>query len=459
MRLYLYINKIFDYINSKSPVLIFTPWMEFIGNCSEEIYFALIKARREGKKALFLYPDNLIPVKNFKFITSNRELFNIESDYSITGNSYWIYLLKLFITIIYNPFRLFYCLRKSLLLRILGRQKFRDEQADSGENMLNYYWYRMPSIGREGLYKPVNIKFFSWDIVKELKWKEQFNTPLPIHINKNKKSYAEEMRIKMGIPADSWFVCLHVREYSFHKDDDRTWRNSSIFNYIKGIKAIVDSGGYVVRLGDKNMKPLPEIPHVIDYPHTVFKSELMDMYLISECRFYIGSNTGPTGTAQLFQKPLILVNLSEWGLLSFQKGGVAIMKHIYSYSRNRFLSVREILEESFECQGNFKLGKDYIMFENTPDEIYDVIMEGLNKTENCQYSELQEIFRDKKKHQVTKWLENGIVFNNVPFDVIQMYRYACFIENDMGTLGKRYLEQNWSEDSMNYHYNLTDKKI
>jgi len=94
MRLYLYINKIFDYINSKSPVLIFTPWMEFIGNCSEEIYFALIKARREGKKALFLYPDNLIPVKNFKFITSNRELFNIESDYSITGNSYWIIYLN-----------------------------------------------------------------------------------------------------------------------------------------------------------------------------------------------------------------------------------------------------------------------------------------------------------------------------------------------------------------------------
>jgi len=453
MKIYLYINKIFDYINSKSPVLIFTPWVEFVGNCAEEIYFALLKARREGKKALFLYPGNLLPVKKFRFIISNYELFNIESDYTITGNSNWCYLLKLFITLFYNPLRFYYCLRKVLLIRILGLEKFR-EQPDTGENMLNHYWYRIPSIGRSILYKPADVDYFSWDIVKELKWKEQFLDPLPVRLNKNKKTSAEKMRIKMGIPADRWFVCLHVRESSFYNDNHRPWRNSSVFNYIKGIKAIVERGGYVVRMGDKNMTPLPKLKNVIDYPHTEFKSELMDIYLLSECKFFIGTNSGLNTMAQLFQKRMILINLSDWVLFSLNKNSLAIIKHIYSHYRNRFLSIKEILGEPFECIGNMRLGKDYIMFENTPDEIKDVIIEFLNNAENPDYSELQKECMQKKKHQVAGWLEKGILFDNAPIDLIQTYRHACFIECEKGALGHKYLKENWLEDSMNHYYNL-----
>jgi putative glycosyltransferase (TIGR04372 family) len=460
MKVYFYINKIFDYINSRSPVLVFTPWVEYVGNTGEEIYFALLKARRECKKALFLYPDNLIPVRKFKFVISNYELFNMESDYSASGNSFWGYLLKLFITLCYNPLRFYYCLRKVLLIRIVGLEKFR-EQPDTGENMDNPYWYRMPSIGRSCLYQPEKVNFFSWDIVKELKWKEQFNRPLSIGLNKNRKDSAEAMRIKMGIPADRWFVCLHVRENGFHKDTTCPWRNSSIFNYIKGLKAIVSSGGYVVRLGDQSMTPLPEIEGVIDYSHSPFKSELMDLYLISECRFYIGTNSGPTGLAHLFQKPAVMINLSDWGLLSFQKASLGIIKHIYSHSRKRFLSLSELLKEPFECQGNMRLGKDYLMFENTPDEIYDVVTEFLDKMNkweysgNWEYSELQKEYVRLKRLQMNKWIDDGMVFDNSPVDVIQNYRYASYAEGDMATINHEYLEKNWDQDSMNHYYNFT----
>ncbi|MEQ8191366.1 MAG: TIGR04372 family glycosyltransferase, partial [Candidatus Eremiobacterota bacterium] len=459
MELYQYINKLFDYINSRSPVLIITPMVEYIGNAAEEIYYALLKARREGKKVLLLYPYNLIPRKTFKFVISNYELFNLESDYSITDNSYLSYLLKLFLTIFYNPMRFYYCLRKALLLRIQGRKTFR-EKSDS-ENTSNY-WYKMPSIGRTGLFKPEKVRFFSWDVVKELKWGEQFNEPLSVRLNRNKRIYAEDMRVKMGIPADKWFVCLHVREQSFYQDNDRPWRNSSIFNYIKGIKAIVDSGGYVVRMGDKSMTPMPKMRGVIDYPFSPFKSELMDLYLISECRFYIGTNSGPFGVANLFQKPMIMVNLSDLAILSYQKVSFAIIKHLYSHSRNRFLSISEILQEPFECQGNKRLGSDYIMFENTPDEIYDVITEFLNRltdweyTGKWEYSELQKEFMYAKRLLMTKWVNDGIVYDNSPFDVVQTYRFASYIDSDMGTLYHKYLEQNWSEDSMNHYYSFTE---
>jgi len=48
-----------DAISRRSRLLIVTPNASTIGNSAEEIYFSLLKARREGKKALLLFPREL----------------------------------------------------------------------------------------------------------------------------------------------------------------------------------------------------------------------------------------------------------------------------------------------------------------------------------------------------------------------------------------------------------------
>ena len=57
------INKLFNYINRKSPVLIHTPWVRNIGDCAEEIYYGLLKARRDGKKIVF-HENFILEIKN-----------------------------------------------------------------------------------------------------------------------------------------------------------------------------------------------------------------------------------------------------------------------------------------------------------------------------------------------------------------------------------------------------------
>ena len=62
-------------------MLIQTPWVGAIGNCAEEIYYGLLRARRENKKVLFLFPHDLDNILRFSKRGINRELLNVECDY------------------------------------------------------------------------------------------------------------------------------------------------------------------------------------------------------------------------------------------------------------------------------------------------------------------------------------------------------------------------------------------
>ena len=50
------LTKLFDNFNASSPVQIRTPNYRSFGNGSEEIFYGLLKAQKENKKVIFLYP-------------------------------------------------------------------------------------------------------------------------------------------------------------------------------------------------------------------------------------------------------------------------------------------------------------------------------------------------------------------------------------------------------------------
>jgi len=112
----------------------------------------------------------------------------------------------------------------------------------------------------------------------------------------------------LGLRAGGWFVCLHVRETGFWKEGissvDKP-RCANITNYKLAIQAVLDAGGAVVRMGDPSMTPLEFWPGVIDYAHSVVRSDWLDVYLAASCRFMMATNSGVIWMAKLFGRPVL----------------------------------------------------------------------------------------------------------------------------------------------------------
>jgi len=144
-----------------------------------------------------------------------------------------------------------------------------------------------------------------------------------------------------------------------------------------------------------------------------------------------------------------MVNLTEWSTaFPVLKGSLGIIKHVFSRSLNRFLSVKELLEKPlFECQGGlFDLSDDYFMVENSPEEIRDVVEEFLAHSDEYQYSELQQEFNYWWKLQMRLGLSEESSPTFPLSDVVEKYRHAR-TDSSEGTVGQKYLEQNWLADS------------
>jgi putative glycosyltransferase (TIGR04372 family) len=429
-----------DYVSNRKnfPVVLLSPLVYVVGNCAEEIYFGLLKARREGKKLYILRPYNVEWL--LKYRLTNQELFRIESDYcySLNGNC-WEKLIRSGLTVGYIPFRVF-----SLLLRKYSGRSLNES-------------YNFPRIGIMTLWQPKRrLKKFSKQVVHSFDWAEQFNRYLPVRLQKESSMKAEEIREKIGMGKNNWFVCLHVREAGFRNDfGRREWRNASISNYIPAIKAITEAGGWVIRMGDNTMTPLSQMDHVIDYPFSQFKSDLMDLYLISECKFYIASHSGILDVAVLFQKPVVIPNMNTWTLAyPLKRGDLGIMKHVYSCLQGRFLSIKELFEGGWAVQEiSGSLSEDYKMYENSPEEIKALVCEYLDSlgAEEKELTTLQENANRKRILQAYRLFEEGKVpgVTDDQINMMEKYRIAARVESSAGALGRAFLEENWEKSSKN----------
>ncbi|HEY4141230.1 MAG TPA: TIGR04372 family glycosyltransferase, partial [Pseudolabrys sp.] len=84
-----------------------------------------------------------------------------------------------------------------------------------------------------------------------------------------------------GVPQGSWFVALHVREGKWNGTDGGLHGilNCDISTYLPAIAEITRRGGWVIRMGDPGMKPLPPLANVIDYCHSNFRADWMDVFI------------------------------------------------------------------------------------------------------------------------------------------------------------------------------------
>lgn len=206
---------------------------------------------------------------------------------------------------------------------------------------------------------------------------------------------------RLGMPPGAWFVCVHSREGGYSPTDEHlhSYRNSDIENYVPAMRAIVARGGWCVRVGEASARELAPMKGVIDYAHSDAKSDWMDVFLCAQCLFFLGNSSGLYLAATAFGRPSALANLAPMSsALPPGCGDLGIPKLLRKSDSGHLLSIRQVLGSP---AANFRFTEQYAMEglsveENSAEEIYDLAMEMLDRTQGTpRYSEQDEVLQDR----------------------------------------------------------------
>lgn len=421
-------HRFLAWVGRLTNTIILIPHPASIGNASEEYYFGLLAARKEGKKLVVLFPFQM-PWR-LKIRMFDPAILFLESDLLAMKHRSAISSL------LSGIFTLYFIIIRVLI--ILAGKFYRFESS-------GYYW--RPLAGQDLLWRPNTGKLkFDWDLVRDQEWETQFSTPLELSLDRKIVALCEVERERMGLPRDVWFVCLHVREGGYSGDWEN-FRNADIGNYLGAIKEITQRGGWVVRMGDPTMTKLPVLERVIDYAHSDNRSAIMDVYLLKECSFYVGTSSGITDTAFLLGKSVVLTNMTSWiNLLPPQSGDLTIFKHVYSRSENRFLSIQEWLMRASSIRENWS-SPDWCLVDNSEEEITSVVKERLDFPSYQCSTYLQQEFRKAHLCAVQEMSKTFRFDSSELENCNEWFRFASRLLTWQGEVSAEFLEKNWFKSS------------
>lgn len=336
------------------------PWDTSIGIGSELIRLALVKAVLRGEQVTLLRAR--IPFGRFLFrVRYPKEIYRVLRSSAIRREYQWLRVL----------FEYCYGLKfasASLILSVINLRKVLTPK---------------DLIGHGGLYFPEVTGSRSWLSCATALSRARALRKLPdVGLDE-----ASETKCRLALRAlgleGRWYVCLHVRTSAFYKDK-ASYRNASLQNYYSAIDLVISQGGVVVRMGD----PVPGFidgprPGLIDYPSTCYKSELMDLYLIKNCRVYIGTQSGIIDTAMLFSKPILSVNSLHFAMAGAGSHNLTIYKKILHKRKNCYLSFSQsmVLYHKITRNTYEEFSREFEWVENSSEEILEAlkeILEGLH---------------------------------------------------------------------------------
>lgn len=211
---------------------------------------------------------------------------------------------------------------------------------------------------------------------------------------------------KLGVPEGAWFVCLHSRDrgYAVHDDDINDYRNCSIETYLLAADEIVARGGYCIRVGDKTAAHFAPRKGVIDYAHSEFVTDWMDIFLCAHCRFYLGNGSGLFAVSTVFGVPTALAHLTPMEAPYVWTPFDVTTPKLVADKNGKPMSFRAVLDSpiaSFRFTPEFTAaGITHI--DNTAEEVRDLAREMIERLEGravytAEDERLQDTFRSFMK--------------------------------------------------------------
>ena len=238
-------------------------------------------------------------------------------------------------------------------------------------------------------------------------------SPLP-QANKDVQDRIAMMCNDFDIELDK-LVLLCIRDSGYGEsismgDAERIaeYRNSDILRYSEAINLLIDSGFFVVRMGNEH-KPL----HNIDHSKFVSFSKLSDEYameqidLFQSCSFVISSDTGLNKLAVICRKPLYMLNVG-----AFTDRFLHDLTHLVLYKKFKSkVSGKELTMGELITKNILKITdseefdkRDIVIEENSSEELrlfVSEIIEICNSqwVESCESKRMRERFKRELEFQ------------------------------------------------------------
>ncbi len=175
------------------------------------------------------------------------------------------------------------------------------------------------------------------------------------------------------------FITLHVRGRGIKKANAKTinGRNAFILNYKKTIEFLISEGYNVVRIGDFKSFSLPFIDGFIDLTQKKYSKDI-DIKLLSNTKFHIGTSSGPINIPPMFGKPVLLTNAVNPTTNFRYPNSLLIPKVWINKNNNKEISYKELLKSDLRLIEDHTEFDEFRLRENTCDEILFATKDMLN---------------------------------------------------------------------------------
>jgi putative glycosyltransferase (TIGR04372 family) len=211
------------------------------------------------------------------------------------------------------------------------------------------------------------------------RWDAEGRGPL-LELSAEHRERGYRLLRELGVPEGAWFVGLHVRESN---DRMRDVRDADITTYRLAIEEIAKRGGWVLRMGDRGMRPLPNYPNTIDYAHSGKREDWMDVFLWAEGRFFIGTGSGPQMIPTTFGKPVAIANYGPVPTIVCGKDDILLPKQYWHEKERRYLTLPERMSPEYGFRESISAfaAMGIRVVNNTPEELRELVVEMMGRFE------------------------------------------------------------------------------
>ena len=262
-----------------------------------------------------------------------------------------------------------------------------------------------------------NLLAMQKQILKKKNFHHQY-----LHFEPDEREEGEKKLEEMGLAGKN-YVCFFARQGRYLREflgippsEAEPSRNSHVENFGLMSKCLWQRGIRSVRMGYL-VEGTFDAPGAVDYANQ-YRSEFMDFYILSQACFLISDPSAMEHMANLFDKPLVMLNMP---VITFnadslnycdRKQDIFLPKKMYDTRKKRYLTFQESFAIERQEDSRYKIAEYYethgiILEENTPEEIADAADEMIARLDGTFSYTPEDEMRQKRFSELLAWAAQG----------------------------------------------------